>query len=324
MKTQGAFFGLVALVAGLAAANTAWSEDVLNQDLPLYRPTDQMTGEVTLTGSGTMAQLAAGWIDSFRQFHPGVTFKVDIKGSRSALSSMIDGTATFGMLSRTISKEEVEAFEQKFGYSPKLLIPSYERLAIYVNKDNPISELTLAQVQSMFAKNGKARTWGDVGATGAWASRPIALQGRGPTTGSTEYFQTAILRGDSFDDKMVEHASNSELIAALTNNPDAVGYAGLMFHTSSLKAVPLSPRAGLPAITVDGLEADQGRYPLMRPLQIVVNQAPGKELRPVEREFLKYIFSRMGQEDVIKGGFQPIPGSNARYALGQVGLREFN
>jgi phosphate transport system substrate-binding protein len=283
-----------------------------------------MSGTLSLTGSNTMAQMANGWIDSFRKFHPNVKFEVDVNGSRSALGSLIDGTATFGMLSRTIQKDEIDAFEKKFGYAPKLLVPAYERIAIWVNKDCPVLELTVAQVASIFAQDGKARTWGDVGVTGAWANRTIALQGRGPTTGSTVYFQTAILRGENFDDKIVQHKSNQDLVAAVEKNPDAAGYAGLIFQTSKVKAVPLAPRSGLPAVAIDGIEADQGQYPLMRPLQIVVNQPPGKELKPVEREFIKYVFSRLGQEDVIKGGFQPIPGPNARYALGQVGLRELN
>lgn len=323
MKTCGRIFGLFALSAVLAGADAACGQ-AINQDLPLYRPADQMSGEITLTGSNTMAQLAAGWIDSFRRFHPNVKFNLDVNGSRGALAGLIDGTATFGMLSRTISKEELDAFEKKFGYPPKLLVPSYERVAIYVHKDNPIEELTVAQVQSIFARHGKARTWGDVGATGEWANRSIALQGRGPTTGSTVYFQTIILRGDSFDDKMVEHPGNTELIQAIESNPAAIGYAGLIFDSTQVKAVPLAARAGLPAVAIDSVEADQGMYPLMRPLQIVVNQPPGKDLRPVEREFLKYIFSRLGQEDVIKGGFQPIPGASARFALGEVGVRELN
>jgi phosphate transport system substrate-binding protein len=324
MKTLGAMLGLFALSAGLAGANAAYGEGPVTQGLPLYRPADPMSGEITLCGSDTMAQLANGWIDSFRRFHPDVKFKVEVNGSRSALSSLIDGTATFGMLSRTITDEEITAFQTKFGYPPKLLVPSYERIAIYVNKECPVQNLTVAQIHSIFAQDGKARTWGDVGLSGAWANRSISLHGRGGTTGSTVYFQTIILRGENFDDKLVEHASNQQLIEALEQNPDGIGYAGLMFQTPNLKAVPLSARAGLPAVAVDSIEADQGQYPLMRPLQIVVKQAPGQELKPVEREFLKYIFSRMGQEDVIKGGFQPIPGSHARFALGSVGVREFN
>ncbi len=324
MKTLGALFGLFALGAGMAGGSVAFGQAPINQNLPLYRPADQMSGTITLTGSNTMAQLASGWIESFHQFHPDVKINLEIKGSRTAVSSLIDGTTTFGLLSRTVQKGEVDAFDKKFGYAPKLLIPSYERMAIYVHKDNPIQELTLAQINAIFAQNGKARTWGDVGATGKWANRAIALQGRGPTTGSTVYFQTAILRGEAFEDKMVEQSNNFDLIEAIEKNPGAIGYAGLMYQTPNVRSVPLAARSGLPAVAIDGLEADQGRYPLMRPLQLVVNQAPGTELPAVQREFLKYVFSRLGQEDVIKGGFQPIPGRNARFALGQVGLRELN
>ncbi len=330
MKTFGAMLGLFALSAvlaggaGLAGANAAYAQAPAVQGLPLYRPANDVSGKITLIGSNTMSQLASGWADSFRQIHPDVEIDIDIRGSRQAVHSVISGEATFGLLSRAIREDEVLAFRQKFGYQPKVLTPSLERMAIFVHQDNPVQELTLQQLNYIFAENGEAKTWGDVGATGAWANRPIVLQGRGPTTGSTVYLQTFILRGDDFKPGIVRNPSNIHLVKEIENNPDAIGYAGLLNQTANVRAVPLAARPGLPAIAIDSMEAGQGRYPLMRPLQLVINQAPGQQLTTVQSEFLKYVFSRLGQEDVIKGGFQPIPGQNASFALGQLGLRELN
>jgi phosphate transport system substrate-binding protein len=324
MKTLGAMLGLFALSAGLAGANTAYAQAPVVENLPLYRPANDVSGKITLIGSNTMSQLAGGWADSFRQIHPNVEIDIDIRGSRTAVHSVISGEATFGLLSRTIRQDEVMAFRQKFGYQPKVLTPSLERMAIFVHQDNPIKELTLEQVSMIFGENGNAKTCGDVGVTGAWANRPINLQGRGPTTGSTVYLQTYLLRGDDYKNSMVQNPTNIHLVKAIEADPESIGYAGLVNQTANVKAVPLAARSGQPAIAIDSLEAAQGRYPLMRPLQLVINQAPGEQLSTVQSEFLKYVFSRLGQEDVIKGGFQPIPGQNASFALGQLGLRELN
>ncbi len=324
MKTLGALLGLFALSAGLAGANAAYGQAPVVQNLPLYRPANDLSGKITLIGSNTMSQLASGWVDSFRQFHPDVEVEIDIQGSRNAVKSVISGEATFGLLSRTIRKDEVEAFQAKFGYAPKVLTPSLERMGIFVHKDNPIKELTLKQLNAIYTEGGKIQTWGDLGLTGAWANRPIALQGRGPTTGSTAYMQKYILRGEKFKSGMIQNPTNLHLSKAIEASPDAIGYAGLVYQSSGIRAVPLAARSGQTAVAIDSIEADQGRYPLMRPLQLVINQAPGKPLSAVQNEFLKYVFSRLGQEDVIKGGFQPIPGQNASFALGQLGLRELN
>ena len=324
MKSLGAILGLFALSAGLAGANTAYAQAPVVQNLPLYRPADDVSGKITLIGSNTMSQLASGWADSFRQIHPNVEIDIDIRGSRDAVNSVITGEATFGLLSRSIRQDEVQAFQQKFGYPPKVLTPSLERMAIFVHRDNPIQELTLQQLNSIFAENGEAKTWGDVGATGAWASRPIVLHGRAPTTGSTVYLQQYLLRGDDYKPSITRQPTNIHLVKAVEADQNAIGYAGLVNQTAGVRAVPLAARPGSPAVAIDSLEAGQGRYPLMRPLQLVINQAPGHELTTVQSEFLKYVFSRLGQEDVIKGGFQSIPGQNASFALGQLGLRELN
>jgi len=84
--------------------------------------------------------------------------------------------------------------------------------------------------------------------------------------------------------------------------------------------VPLAMQAGQPFVAVDSVQSTRGQYPLIRPLQLVVNQAPGKPLPPVEAEFIKYVFSRFGQEDVIRAGMHPIGARPADLALDSVGL----
>lgn len=325
MKTLGAvsLSGLLAVCAMLTTADAARAQG-LDENLPAYTPKDDISGTINLVGSATMSNIADVWRESFLQYHRNVRINIDVKGAVNAVGSVMDGSATFGLLSRSISAEEVAAFEKQFNYPPKVLTPAQELMAIFVNKENPIEGMTLEQVAKTFAADSGVKTWGDLGVGGTWAAQPIDVQGRADATGSTEFMQNFILRGHQFKPGMNENKSNMLLVDAIANSRTAVGYAGLIYQADNVRAVPLAARDGQAFVDIDSPDAALGKYPLMRPLQLVIKQAPGTELSDVEKEFLRYVFSRLGQEDVIKGGFQPIPGPSSRFALDQVGLRELN
>jgi phosphate transport system substrate-binding protein len=305
----------------LSAASVATAQG-LDPNLPPYHPQDGLSGRINLIGSTTMSNIADVWRESFLQLHPDVKINIEVKGSINAVPAVMDGTATFGLLSRAITAQEIEAFQTKFKYPPKILTPSQELMAIFVHKENPIEGLTLEQIAHIFAADSSVKTWGDVGLTGAWAGQTVDLQGRAATTGSTLYMQNYILRGQPFKQAMNVNKSNMLLVDSIANSRTAIGYAGLIYQAGDVKAVPLAVRSGQQFVDINSADAALGRYPLMRPLQLVVNQPAGKELPTVQTEFLRYIFSQLGQEDVVKSGFQPVPGDSARFALDQVGLRE--
>ncbi len=318
-------FSVAALIsmAVFAFASSAAAQG-LDPDLPVYRPADGVSGTITMTGSTTMSQLAAVWAESFQAYQPQVGFEITVTGSATAVEAVMNGEAQFGMLSRFITPEEVAAFEQKFGYPPTIVVPSLEPIAIYVHADNPIQGLTIQQLDAIFssthARGGEAHTWGDLGLAGAWANRPISLHGRGDSTGSQVYFQTAVLAGGEFNPAMASHQDNFRLVRALSEDPAGIGFAGMLYQSPRVKTIPIALNAETPFISVDGDAASGASYPLTRPLQIVVNHRPGGELPVAQREFLKYIFSRLGQEDVVRGGFQPISAAPAEISLDAVGL----
>lgn len=319
---------LCACVASPALA--AGPASPVDPSLPVYRPGEQLSGKITLVGSNTMSQVASLWIEGFRQFHPNVEFDNQIKGSANAVSSVIHEEATFGLLTRSIHPQEVAAFEQKFGHPPTVLTPTYEPIAVYAHESNPIEGLTIQQLDAIFSTTrlrgaaAAATTWGDLGLRGEWASRPIVLQGRSSDTGSVVFFREAVLAGGAYRRDIVDHPSNVDLVKGVAGDPGAIGFAGRTYMLPGVKTIPLSAGDGAPCVDVHSVEATQGQYPLIRPLQLVVNQAPGADLPPLQREFLKYVFSRLGQEDVLRAGFQPISGRPAEIALDAVGLGDVN
>lgn len=320
---------MVAL-ALVAASAGVMAEEHLDPQLPAYHPIDKLEGKIVLVGSDTMSQVAAMWKDRFKQFYPEVEISIVVKGATNAVPAVMDGEATIGMLSREATPEEIAAFTAKKGYAPKLLVPSLERIAVYVNECNPIESLSLAQLDAIFSKSLKRgesqeiTTWGQVGVVGNEASKLISLRGRSATTGSQAFFQSVVLQGGEFRAEMTEEKDNFTLVKAIAADPNAIGFSGEMYQISGIKAVPISWKTGEEAYSIDSLADENGTYPIVRPLQFVIDHAPDTEFPAMEREFLRYVFSHMGQEDVVKAGFHPISASPAKTALGAVGLNTLN
>ncbi|MFV0445433.1 MAG: PstS family phosphate ABC transporter substrate-binding protein [Planctomycetaceae bacterium] len=319
---------LAVALALWTTTSTAFGQMVaLDPNLPIYHPVSQdLQGEIKLAGSNTMSHVAAVWASGFRQFYPHVKFSINITGSREAVSSVANGQAQLGLLSRSIDQEEVTEFQRKLNYPPRVLTPCLERMAIYVHKDNPLPHLTLQQIDAIFSDDCKRgaekpiRTWGQLGFPGAWASQPVVAQGRRDDTGSQVFFQEAVLLGGQYRADLQNHPDNLELLNAIVNDPRSIGFAGLCYDNPKVRAVPIGIQASGPFVGIDSPEADAGAYPLVRPLQFVVNHDPAKGLPALQAEFVKYVFSRLGQEDVIKAGFQSIPSQPANIALDSVGL----
>lgn len=320
----------LAVCAVAMAGVPALAEEHLDPQLREYRPINKLEGKLTLVGSQTMSEVVALWEDRFTNFYPDVDIEVVVKGASNAIPAVISGEGNIGLLSREATHEEIEEFKKAKGYEPKVLTPSLERIAVYVNESNPIESLTLAQVDAIFSKTLKRgepkeiTTWGAAGVTGSMAAQQIVLKGRNDTTGSQVFFKSIAMNGGEFREGISNEKDNLALVKSIRDNKDSIGFAGEMWQISGVKAVPLAWTASDAPHAIDSPGDEKGTYPLVRPLQLVINQAPDKELSPIEQEFLRYVFSHMGQEDVVKAGFQPISAEPAKNALGAVGLQTLN
>jgi phosphate transport system substrate-binding protein len=309
-----------------ATARPAAAQSPLDPSLPPYRAEEQLKGKLTLTGSYTISQVAAVWAESFKQFHPDVQIEIQQKGAVESVGAVASGEAQFGLLSRTILQSEAASFQKKLGYPPVVLTPMYESIAIFVQKDNPVKGLTIKELDAIFSftlKRGASKpvaTWGDVGITGDLASKPIQVVGRRQATGVQVFFQEAVLAGGEFRPDMREIVANEDMLQVIADTPAAIGFAGAGYSNAGVRAVPLALQSGQPYVAVDSIQSTRGQYPLIRPLQLIVNQSPDKPLPALEAEFIKYVFSRLGQEDVVRAGMHPIGARPAGVALDAVGL----
>lgn len=309
-----------------AAAKSSKGAVAVASELPEYQPTEGVSGTTKVIGSDSMVNLMTYWCQGFRKYYPNVQTEVEGKGSGTAPPALTAGTANFGPMSRPMKAKEIDEFEAKFGYKPTALKTSIDMLAVYVHKDNPIKGLTFSQLDAIYSKNRKGgypkdiRTWGDLGLTGVWANKPISLYGRNSASGTYGYFKEHALYGGDYKDSVIEQPGSSAVVQGVARDKWGVGYSGIGYLTADVRAVPLASEEGEDFVNAEPENAFNGLYPLSRYLYVYINYKPGSELDPLRREFIKYIFAREGQQDVVKDGYLPVKLQTALDALGSVGI----
>lgn len=309
-----------------SAGESTGSIAALDPNLPAYEPTEGVSGTIKSIGSDSMNNLMTFWTQGFREFYPNVQVEVEGKGSSTAPPALIAGTANFGPMSREMKSKEVDAFETRYGYPPTALPTAIDMLAVYVHKDNPIAGLTLPQLDAMFSKNRKLgfphdlRTWGELGLPGRWASLSISLYGRNSASGTYGYFKELALANGDYKDSVKQLAGSATVVQSIAQNSGGIGYSGIGYLTADVRAVPLADDAGEQFIAAEPLNGYSGEYPLSRFLYVYINYEPGEELDPLRREFVRYLFSRDGQRQVIKDGYLPLKSNTAAAALKSVGI----
>jgi phosphate transport system substrate-binding protein len=299
---------------------------VVDKNLPEYTPVQGVSGNIKSVGSDTMNNLMTLWAEGFRQFYPNVQVEIEGKGSSTAPPALIAGTANFGPMSRKMKAKELDKFKKQFGYKPTPLATSIDMVAVYVNKDNPIQGLSLQQVDAIFSKSrlgghqSDVRTWGQAGLDGAWANLPISLYGRNAASGTYGFFKkNALFKGD-YKDSVKEQPGSSSVVQGVAREKAGIGYSGIGYRTADVRVVPLGKKTGDKFIPAEPRYGYSGKYPLARFLYLYVNYKPGSELEPLRREFLKYVFSRQGQQAVVKDGYLPVSAMIARKALAAVDI----
>jgi len=299
---------MLLVTASLASAATL----KVDPKLKSYQKVSGVSGNLNSVGSDTLNNLMTMWAESFRKFYPNVNIQIEGKGSSTAPPALIEGVSQLGPMSRKMKKKEAEAFEAKFGFKPTTIGVALDSLAVYVNKDNPIDALSLQEVDAMFSKTRKGgypnaiTTWGQLGLKGAYAKQPVSLYGRNSASGTYGYFKKhALFKGD-FSDTVKEQPGSASVVQGVGEDKGGLGYSGIGYKTSEVKALALSKKDGETAYAPNYDNVLSGKYPLGRLLYINVVKQPNKPLDKLQKEFIKFVLSKEGQEIVIKDGYLPL------------------
>jgi phosphate transport system substrate-binding protein len=315
------------LVVASAAAVAAGAVSALDPAIPPYKAVSGISGSLKSIGSDTLNNLMTLWSEGFRAQYPNVKIEIEGKGSSTAPPALVAGTAQFGPMSRPMKAQELEDFEKRHGYKPAAIRGAVDALAVFVHKDNPIRCLSLQQVDAIFSKTRKGghpsdiRIWGDVGLTGEWASRPISLYGRNSASGTYGYFKEVALFDGDFKDSVKEQPGSSTVVQGVATDKAGIGYSGVGYKTADVRTVPLSAQPGAECFDATAENAYAGTYPISRFLYIYLNKDPNRVLDPLRAEFVRFVFSKQGQEAVLKDGYYPVTAAIAEADLASLGLR---
>lgn len=305
------YFRMRTTIVGFVFAVFALSAWTI-EDLPEYERVRGVSGNLSSVGSDTLANLMTLWTEAFEKEYPNVKIQVQGAGSSTAPPALTEGVANFGPMSRKMKDKEVESFEARFGYKPLGIRVAIDAVAIYVHKDNPITSLTIPQIDAIFSSTRRCgytkdvRTWGDLGLEGSWKTRPIQLYGRNSVSGTYGYFKQVGMCSGDFKNTVNEQPGSASVVQSVTASLNGIGYSGVGYRTSSVKAVPIAEVAEDDPVEVNFETAADGSYPLTRYLYVYVNKKPDTPLPPLEREFFKLVLSQVGQEIVEKDGYVPL------------------
>lgn len=283
-----------------------------SEELPDYERVSGISGNLSSTGSDTLANLMTLWTEAFKKEYPNVNIQVQAAGSSTAPPALTEGTSNFGPMSRQMKDKEIEAFEARFGYKPTAIRVAVDALAVYVHKDNPIDSLTIPQVDAIFSVTRRCggtadvSKWSEVGLEGNWAERPVQLYGRNSVSGTYGYFKQVALCSGDFKNTVNEQPGSASVVQAVASSLNGIGYSGMGYVTSGVKALALAEEDGAEAVPADAERVASGDYPLSRYLYVYVNKKPNSPLQPLEKEFLKLVLSSRGQEIVAKDGYIPV------------------
>lgn len=296
----------------------------VDETLPDYKPASGISGKLSSIGSDTLNNLMTYWAEDFKKFYPNVSIEIEGKGSSTAPPALISGTAQLGPMSRKMKAEEVDAFEKKYGYKPRLIGVSIDALAVYVSKDNPIKSLTLQQVDSIFSATRKRggqniTTWGQLGLTGEWASKPISLYGRNSASGTYGFFKELSLLNGDYKGSVKEQPGSASVVQGVEKELGGAGYSGIGYKTSGVRAVPLSDKGG--PVEATQANAESFKYPISRYLYVYINASPSAGPDPLVKEFIRFVLSKQGQMATAKDGYFPLPAKKAAEFLESSGCK---
>jgi phosphate transport system substrate-binding protein len=323
MKTKPFFVksAMSVVAASALLTSVAMAGAKVDADIPDYHRASGVSGNLSSVGSDTLANLMTLWAEEFKREYPNVNIQIQAAGSSTAPPALTESTSNLGPMSRKMKSKEIAAFEKKFGYKPTAIPVAIDALAVYVHKDNPIKGLAIADVDAIFSSTRKCggkkdfTKWGDLGMGGAWAGRSIQIYGRNSVSGTYGYFKKKALCKGDYKNNVNEQPGSASVVQSVSSSLNGIGYSGIGYKTSGVKAVPLTKKAGKPFIAATPDNAVNKTYPLARFLYVYVNKHPNKPLPPLEREFIKLVLSKVGQKVVVKDGYIPLPAKVAAKSL---------
>ena len=333
------------LAGSLALAVRLAAEEA--KPLAPYGPPENHTAILRLWGDRHLAGLAQAWADGYHALHPEISFEIKLLGNGTAMPALYLGLADVALFGRDPIVTDNDGFAHVLKYNPlrlelatgSLATPgAAPALALLVHRDNPLSQLTLTQVDAIFSSQRRRgataaiRTWGQLGLTGEWADQPIHLYADDTQSMTALFFQRVVLGNsrrmnwEHFTELQDIRKPDGSVVTAAEQcavalQADRYGLAvsTIRYATAGLKPLALAERVGEPFVLPTRETLTVRSYPLARPIFACVNQRPGQPLDPKLRDFLRYVLGREGRQVLARqDAYLPLSDGIAAEQLGRL------
>lgn len=256
------------------------------------------------TGSDTMVNLAQAWAEEYAKVDPSVSVEVSGGGSGTGIAALSSGTVDIANCSRRFEPQEIEQAKKNTGKAPREFMVGFDALAVYVNKNNPLNEITIDQLADIYAEGGKLAKWSQLGVKLPDGSDEIIRVSRQSNSGTYFYFREAILgKGRDFRLGSRDMQGSKDVVELVANTPSAIGYSGMGYNTPAVKALRVSQKAGQPAYPPSVETTLNHTYPIARPLFMYTLGEPTGAVK----KYLDWVNSEAGQKIVLQSGYVPLP-----------------
>lgn len=265
--------------------------------------------KIQVKGSDTMVNVAQAWAETYQKGNPNVEIEVSGGGSGVGITALIKGTIDIANASRNMKPTEIEAAKKGTGQTPKETIVGYDGLAIYINKNNPLSEITTEQLADIYSESGKITKWSQLGVKiPGCDSDEIIRVSRQNSSGTYEFFREHVLANKDFKGGSRDMNGSKEVVDLVTSTACAIGYSGLGYATPNVKIVKVASKGGQPV--APSVETVLNKtYPIARSLQVYTLGEPKGEIK----KYIDWTLGNAGQKILEESGYVPLP-QNARVA----------
>jgi phosphate transport system substrate-binding protein len=330
-------------------------------DLPHYKPEQKVSGTIRMWGSNyfTDSPLADYWIQEFQRYQPDVKFALHLKTTLHAIPGLIFGMSDIGPMGRQITWDELLSYQRERNHLPIGIVAvtgSYDvsgwnpPIGVYLHKDNPLSKLSLQQLDGIFGAQRSGawrelvwdkslargpekniRTWGQLGLTGEWANKPIHVYGYNLQFHFPQEIESRAFGGVSgkWNENLIEYDNLAQpdgsfklagqlMLEDLAKDPYGIVYCagGNAWLTPQVKPIALSVKTGDPAYELTLENVRERKYPMYADVFFYIDRDPKKPVDPKVKEFLRYILSSEGQTQVMRDGkYLPLTAETVRAQL---------
>lgn len=252
-------------------------------------------------GSDTLVNVAQAWAEAYQGVNPSVVVAVSGGGSGTGIAALINGTVDIANASRSIKDKELKLALDN-GQDPVQHVVGFDALAVYLHPDNPLDEISIAQLAEIYADGGSYLSWNDLGVdVPGCQAQEIVVVSRQNNSGTYAYFREAVLGDADFKLGTRDMHGSKDVVDLVENTPCAIGYSGLAYATEHVKLACIAQETGGACTNPSVASAVDGSYPIARPLFMYTNGQPTGYVG----DYLNWIMSNEGQCIILNKGYAP-------------------